>query len=294
MNLRFLFGAAALCSAAHLHAGEPVSGSIDAAPDGEVKIDVVRGAVSIVGWDEARVVVEGTRDEASEAFVFVREGNVVRIEDRLRQRVRGGDGTRLTVRVPRSSQLRGTFVSADVDVHDVLGGARLQMVSGDLNAEGLGGAVNVRTVSGAVSVAHAGEEISFDTVSGRIEARLDTQRAEVKTVSGSVELHNVGALRRARLSSVSGGLRITTALAAGGELAADTVSGDLGLTLPPPVDARVFVDAGPGGSIRNRLSGAHPEPVRRGPSQRLELVLGTGQGTIELKTLSGALELREP
>jgi DUF4097 and DUF4098 domain-containing protein YvlB len=155
----------------------------------------------------------------------------------------------------------------------------------------LGGDLVVGTVSGDVTVAHTGESLRLGTVSGDIEARAAARTIELETVSGRVRLDNGAAVSRGRVSSVSGDLELTTAVAAEGDLALESVSGAVTLALRGAVDARVALDAGPGGSIENRLGGEELDRSSHGPTESLALRLGSGRADIDVGTLSGRIEL---
>ncbi|MEQ8483133.1 MAG: DUF4097 family beta strand repeat-containing protein [Pseudomonadales bacterium] len=256
-------------------AGEPVDERIDAAPSGQVHIDVVRGRVQVLSWDQNQVAVEGTRDGNSEAFEVRRDGDTIFIEDRLAN-IRlggGGEGTRITVRVPRDSRLRVSVVSADLVVSNIAGAVRLQSVSGDIEAAGLG------------------SDVDITTVSGDVEIEVNAVRLNVQTTSGTVLADNAGALQRGRLNSVSGDVTLGTRFGAEADLELETVSGDISLALPDDADARVDVVAGPGADIRNRFNDQQPVRPRYGPGARLEMTLGSGSGYVRLSSVSGTLAL---
>jgi hypothetical protein len=286
-----LFVAAMLSTA---HAAEPISSSMTASPTGEVSIVVVRGSVNVVGTDGDEVRVQGTRDEASEQFVFERDGETIRIEDRLPRRTPRGAGTQITVEIPRGSRLRAQLVSADLGVSDVGGSVRLATVSGAITARALGSEVEISTVSGRQSLDGASGEVRLETVSGGVSARVAASRLAAKTVSGAVELTNAEPLRRGRLSSISGRVHLTTPLQPDVELELETVSGAGTLTLAGDLNARLEVVGGPGGSVRNELDDT---PIRKsgfGVGERLEARLGDGRGFIRASTVSGTLTVTGP
>jgi hypothetical protein len=276
------------------HAAEPIQGAMKASPTGEVSIVVVRGNVRVVGVDGDEVRVEGSRDEASEAFIFERDGETVRIEDRLPSRTGGGAGTQLTVQVPRESRLRVQLVSADLDVSSVGGAARLTTVSGSVTARGLGSDVEIATVSGSQSLDGAHGEVRLDTVSGGVTARVAAPRLSVKTVSGAVELENSEPLRRGRLASISGRVHLTTRLEPDVELELETVSGAGTLTLAGDLNVRLELVGGPGSTVRNQLDDT---PVRKsglGLGERLEVRRGEGRGYVRASSVSGTLTVARP
>jgi hypothetical protein len=264
--------------------GQPVDESLDAATAREVAIDVVRGTVQVVGVDGDTVRVTGNRDTHSETFVFSREGDVIRIEDRLAQDVRGGDGTDISVQMPRALLLRANLVSADARVRGVHGGMRLRTVSGDVNVDGGAGYLVAASVSGDIEAQHSGPEADLYTVSGDIEAKLTTTRLDGQSVSGLVRIHNAEALRRCKITTVSGDIELTTAVAVEGELALESTSGDIALALRGEPQARLSA-ASHSGQID--IAGVPPPKAARGPSRRLDTTFGDGSGLIELSALSG-------
>lgn len=289
MKWKTLAGSLVLVSGS-LSAGERVDQMIDAAAAGEVAVDVVRGAVTVVGWDEPAVRVDGTRDDKSVEFVFVREGDLVRIEDRLESRVGRGEGTRITVSVPRASRVRANHVSADFSLRDVDGGVRARTVSGGVYVAAGGGDLSIATVSGDITARHVGGEADFDSVSGDVEADVSTDRLEAESVSGDIAVRNGGVLRRGRLAAVSGDLTLTTALAVDGEVEIESTSGDIKVSLAGAVHARITA-ATHSGDIVNSLSEA--KVVRgRGPGEQLQTTIGDGGGLIQVNALSGDIEIR--
>jgi DUF4097 and DUF4098 domain-containing protein YvlB len=277
-----------LCAAA-IHAAEPISGTLKGSPEGEVTITVVRGQVTVIGVDGDEVSVEGTRDAASERFIFERTGDRVTIEDKLARRSSPGAGTQLTVRVPRGSRLRVNQVSADLDVQEVRGKTRLATVSGAIVARSLGADVEINTVSGSVTVDGAAGDVRLQTVSGRIGGALAASRLSVQTISGDVELTNRHPLVRGRLTSISGDLTLGTPLDAAADVEVETVSGDATLNLAGTLDLRLNLSGGPGGRIENRLSDAPVQKPGFGVGQRLETVIGDGRGYLRAATVNGRL-----
>lgn len=255
-------------------AGEPVDASLDAATDGQIHVNTVRGEIRVVGWAESRVAVQGSLDDNSEEFVFRRDGDTIVIEDRLaRGSFRGGSGTDLTIRVPAGSRLRVSVVSADLDVHDVTGSLRLT------------------TVSGAVEGSNLGDDVEITTVSGQVRLAADAANLNVRSTSGRLLVNNAAPLIRGRFASVSGAIEVSTPVGAEADLEIENVSGRVTLSLVGQVDAALDIVAGPGGRIRNQLTDTAPVRPRYGPGERLEQTLGNGSGYVRVSTVSGAIQL---
>ena len=291
---RIVLAVALLGFAAIAQGAEPISGTLTSSPTGEISIIVVRGSVKVVGIDGDQVSVEGTRDDRSEAFVFERTGDVVTIEDKLPKHTSRGAGTQLTVRVPRDSRMRVRLVSANLDIADVHGAARIATVSGTVSARGLGSDTEISTVSGNVSIQDASGEVRLDTVSGKIDARIAASRLAARSVSGRVQIDNTQALGRGNMATVSGYLSLTTPLEPDVELEMETVSGNGTLTFSGPLNVRVNVVGGPGGDIRNRLDGTPVQRRAAGIGKRLETQLGEGRGYVRASTVSGNLTVAGP
>jgi DUF4097 and DUF4098 domain-containing protein YvlB len=255
-------------------AGERVDASLDAARDGQVQITAVRGEIRVLGWDEPRVAVEGTRDDSSEEFIFRRDGDTVVIEDQLkRQALRTGSGTDLTVRVPNASRMRVSVVSADLDARNLSGALRLNTVSGGITGENLG------------------DDIEATTVSGRVQLETAATRLNVRSTSGRLLIDNGAPLVRGRLANVSGEISLTTPLDSECDVEVETVSGRVNLTLTDEVNAALNIIGGPSGRIRNELTDQAPTRPRYGPGERLEQSLGTGSGYVRVSTVSGPIRL---
>ena len=281
---------AVLALASGARAGENIDKTIEAASDGVVEIENVRGTVDVAGWNRNEVQVEGELDDLAEKLIFERDGRRTLIEVRLPDDVDSGDGSSLTVHVPSGSRVELRSVSADVTVKDVSGGVSLHTVSGDVIAHGLGGDVSVKSVSGDVNLrAGEGKAAQVKTVSGDLDLTLGASEVELSTVSGDVKVE-LGRFERLGINTVSGDLRVRGELTSGGRVECKSVSGLCELRLKGKVDARVSVRTGPGGEISNGLNSTKPE--EEFPSQqRLDTTVGDGSGSITGSTVSGNINL---
>ncbi|MFN4291199.1 MAG: DUF4097 family beta strand repeat-containing protein [Permianibacter sp.] len=273
-------------------AGESISKSLDADSKGEVSIEVVRGEVTVIGWDQNKVSVEGTRDDKSERFIFERQGNRIRIEDEVPNNLNRGDGTRITVKVPRGNSLRVDLVSADLKVNDVAGSSKLASVSGNLKLEKLGHEVDAESVSGDIELRGAGKDVSVETVSGNIYAHITADRLEATSISGAIRLRNEGALKRGDFSSVSGDVSIESATTEDTDIELESVSGNLELIARGEVNARIEAETGPGGDIVNQLTNDAVEEAEFTGAESLDIKVGNGGGRIQASVVSGEIAFR--
>ncbi len=143
-----------------------------------------------------------------------------RVRVDLRQPGTGGESARLIVDTdPARDGWKSSFT---VHVTAPAGsGVRVQTQSANTIATGIAGRVEVRTASGDVRVEQVLGRSVVQTASGDV-AINDTAECDIRTASGDIEVRRVRA--EALLHSTSGEIRVD---AAGGDLSARTVSGDL-------------------------------------------------------------------
>ena len=272
----------------------PFSAQKPADPTGTVEVVSVEGTIEISGWDQPTVDVTGTIGDKVERVDVTSSANrtTVRVVLPSGSSNWKNDDTaaHLKIRVPQKSQLEVSLVNSDLRVTSVAGNQHLQTVSGDINGDGGGGDLQVNTVSGDVRlVAHNSHNAQFKTVSGDLMISGADGDLQLNTVSGDASL-TLGSLTRAHLESVSGDVNVTAGgFAAGGQLDADSVSGDVMVHLRVLPDADIDVQSF-SGKINNCFG---PKPVEEqyGPGSRLSFRNGKGGGRIHIDTKSGDVTL---
>jgi len=275
-------------------ASRPFSAQKPADPTGTVEIIDVEGSIDIAGWDQPSVEVTGTIGAKVERVDVASSGNRTTVRVVLPRGSNGGGDddyeAHLKIRVPQKSQLEVSLVSADLRLAGVAGTAHLQTVSGEINGDGGGGDLEVASVSGDIHLSARGSHSGrFKTVSGDLVISGVDGDVQLSTVSGDARL-TLGTLSRAQLSSVSGDVNVTAnGLAAAGQLAADSVSGDVGVHLGAVPDADIDVQAF-SGEIHNCFG---PKAVEEqyGPGSRLSFRSGKGGGHIQIDSKSGDVTL---
>ena len=113
---------------------------------GELEVSNLAGDVEIVGWSREEVRVTGDLWEGAERLEFDTDGSTTRIEVVLPKKGRNPKGASLEIRVPDSSRIDVTTVSAEIEVENIRGAQRLQSVSGDIETEVFSESAEVRTV----------------------------------------------------------------------------------------------------------------------------------------------------
>ena len=297
MNRRLLTLSLVACLAAPAAwAATPINQTRPLDARGRLEIENLKGRIQVRVWDKNEVHITGSLGQGVEKLVVEgdREHLVVRVQYPKRTGW-GSDGksepTDLYLDVPRFADLEIESVSAEVDVVGTAASdLEIDSVSGDVTVAGAPKQASIDSVSGELHLTLNSAEVNVETVSGDIQlrGRLDGEiRAE--SVSGTVDIDSKGErLRRVSTSTVSGDAVVRVALASGGALKADSVSGEVLLTLPKSLSARVT-----GESFSGDMSapGARVERPKYGPGATLEHRYGSGDGEIRIETFSGDVEL---
>lgn len=274
-------------------AATPINETRPLSPTGKVEIENLKGRIDVRVWDRPEVKIEGSLGDGVERLAI--EGDRSKLAVRVKYPKRFGmtgnntEPTELRLTVPRRANLGIEAVSADIDVQGTAAGKlSVDAVSGDVIVIGAPQKAEVNTVSGNQQLTINTGDAAVDTVSGDIalRGRFDGE-VEFNSVSGDITIVNnrENPVRKLSGSSVSGDMTLSTALARGGEIAVDTLSGELRLTLPRGVSATVTGESFSGDL---RVSGAQVQRPKHGPGSSVSHRYGAGEGRITVESFSGS------
>jgi len=228
------------------------------------------GDIVVVATDKRQVSVTLT-DAAAEDIALFAFGDRVEPSFKGRRTLRRG---RLRVELPRGSRLDLASMSGDVSAERI-GDVRIRTMSGDVKLSGVA-KTDVQTISGDTRIEDASGPVRLHTVSGN------------GTVTTS------GAAPQVEFHSASGGLDWSGACGKDCHLSAETVSGDLRLTLDPKSSFELTYTSH-SGELRDELN----LMVKRAPRRKhgmtsgwLEASFGKGEGVIEADAFSGTLVVK--
>lgn len=273
------------------YADEDIDERQDADPNGTVEVLSRSGTVAVEGWDESEITVEGSLGRGTEHLSFVRDGKHTMIKVVVPGSGRDVGSTDLNIRVPRNSELSINGVSGDIDTEGVWGIQRLQTVSGDISAEVFDGDIEVKTVSGDLRVNgnNAPTLVTITVISGDTEIENIAGEVEASTVSGDLEIE-ASELSRARFKSTDGDIEVVGSLAGGGRFDAETVNGEVSLTITDAthleVDAETF-----NGDIDNCFGEEVTRKSQYGPGRMLRFSRGDADRTVRVKTMNGDVSI---
>ena len=225
------------------------------------------GEVEVIASDKKQVSVT-LSDAPAEEIALYAFGDRVEPSFRGRRTLRRG---KLRVEVPRGSRLDLSSMSGDV-VAQRLGEVRVRTMSGDVKLAGVA-KVDVQTISGDTRIEDASGPVRLHTVSGHAAV----------TTSGTAP--------QVEFQSASGSLEWAGLCARDCHLSAETVSGDVRLSVDPRSSFELSYTSHTG-ELRDEVNLA----VKRTPRRKygmssgwLEATFGKGEGVIEADAFSGTL-----
>jgi DUF4097 and DUF4098 domain-containing protein YvlB len=292
MQLRFIqFGVLSACMLAALCArAEKIQEQVAADPHGNVEINNVAGSVDLQGWDKAQVEVTGTAGSDVERVAVSGDPTHVSVQVITRQnRLWGSEGSaHITVRVPKTSTVTATLVSADFSSSGLLGDLKLQTVSGEVTGE-VGGDVRAGSVSGNIHLkARSAKSILVKTVSGDITLAGGSGETDATSVSGDIKVQE-GTQTRAHFKTVSGNVVATLGVSGDAQIDSESVSGDIKLSFNTNPSADFDVQSF-SGDIENCF-GPKPVEPKHGPGSRLAFKNGDSNARVQISTKSGDVRL---
>lgn len=294
MNTRIttLAAASLLCLAAPADAAQNLQRKAAVPADAAIEVANVSGRVEITAWDRNEVDLDAMLEGDDDQLEFDADGRHVRIKvTRPNNRFKGPKEATLIIRVPQGASLRAETVSAELTVKGVRGEQRLNSVSGDVRTEGFGAAIALRTISGDGTIAGTGGKasVSLSSVSGDLDASNVQGSAEAETVSGEIELR-LGAVDRLKVGTVSGEFDGAAELLPGARVELGSVSGDIRLTLKPPVNAEFDFESF-SGELESCFGPQARSKSKYGPGRELRFTQGTGGALVQVETMSGDVKI---
>lgn len=259
----------------------------------------VKGSITVTAWDRNEVRVQGHVGEGTEGLEISGSAGDLTIKVKYPEnngwfggsgRGQSGD-SELRVSAPAGVTLRVNAVSAAVEVTGIHGDElSIDNVSGDVKVDSRARDVEVNTVSGGQELTLHSNDVSAESVSGdvRIQGELGG-KIDLETVSGSLTVDSAGAAKSLTAGVVSGDVKLRTGLQPGGRLRAESLSGDLEVTLPASTSASLSASSFTG-TIKSFAGQVETE--EHGPGSSLDTKIGGGNGSIELETFSGDLTVR--
>jgi len=188
--------------------------------------------------------------------------------------------------VPKDLALRIREVSGQAAVQDVSGPLQVQSVSGDINLNG-GSSVRATSVSGGIRLRGAAGKVSVTSTSGDLQLEGLSGPVTATTLSGDLRLLDYRGAE-AGLRTTTGTAFVSISRPFGGKLFAQAVSGDLSVQLPAGSNCSTDL-----ASLSGKVSYGLPGSRDIVDEHKVRGRLGSGRGRVQLRTLSGDIDLWE-
>ena len=279
-------------------ADTPIQLRHDATPTARVSISNIAGTVNVIAWDRNEVQVSGRLGDGAKPLAITGSNGDLEIK----VEPQGGSGwfnwggdskmapTTLELHVPKAASLDVDVISAPLVIDGMDGGSiQVNTVSGKARINARTPSLKVDSVSGGIEQAGHAEQAALQTVSGEILAPALGRSVELQTISGRIQA-NGGPWQKLTLSTVSGDVQLTGALATGGSIGIDSMSGDVQLQLPENTSASLHASSF-SGDLRSDFG--TPKEPEHGPGSSLDVRLGAGAGKVNIETFSGDLRVRK-
>jgi DUF4097 and DUF4098 domain-containing protein YvlB len=262
-----------------------------AASDGLVEIENPAGSVRVIGWSKGEVAVTGTVGHRASLTLTGPPHRIhVEVEVQGNPHATRSD---IEVHVPAGSRVSVESFASAITVSDVTGPVTAETVNGAVSVSGSLKEVSAESVNGAVDVSGASARVHAGTVNGALTIQGARGEVEANTVNGELRVVGGGAFTRAHLESVSGSIRFQGELGPHAELQAQTVSGEVELTLPASTAADFTVNTF-SGDVDTDFAAQYRNPGgRNSPQKELTFSIGGGGAKVAIETLSGAIRLRK-
>jgi len=209
-----------------------------------------------------------------------------------RVRITGGSGDEmwadLRIRVPEGRRLTLRVGVGEVAIGNVNGRIAVEAAAAPITAAGSRGTLALETGAGRIEVSRfSGERVTLETGSGDVAGTgVDAAEVRVETGSGSVRL---GELKTPRAFVETGSGRVVVDLTGDVDrLRVQTGSGDVAISAPPSLGARVEFESGSGD-----IESEFPLTLTRTGRDGTIATVGDGKGAILVETGSGSLRLRK-
>lgn len=294
---------------------EVVNESRTVSANEKIYIEVMSGEITIKAASGNQFKVSGKLDGKATGYVLDSKDGFSRFEMTMPRQVNYSSTDKnkmaeLNFEVPPGSNVEFKGVNGNVKVEGIHGSSEISTVNGQISASDLRSNVKLNTVNGEIKVRGASGNVElssvngeiddegsagrlrYEVVNGEIKGRSNAEEVSISTVNGDAELELNGT-KQLKLSTVNGEIAAKLRGVTSPRISGSSVSGDIELKLDSNVTARFDLRASAGGSIDNKLSSDKATKAKYGPARSLQFTLGSGEGSVELTTVSGDLELEK-
>ncbi len=258
---------------------ETINKKYPAAANESISISNVAGLVTVNGWSNNEITINGTMSSDLELKV-TRSGTHTEIIVKYpndwgigSSKNRSAD---LTLNVPASCNLEVITVSAPIVLDKLTNHVSIESVSGDITVKSTMKNLKIESVSGSVSANGTENHLAIETVSGTVNVKYARNDISIESVSGDITVSGKD-YRQVEMEVLSGDLELAGSLGAKANIEINAHSGDVKLRLPANTSAEFELETF-SGHISNSLGRSRSDG-------------SGGSGFIEITTFSGDITI---
>ena len=274
--------------------------SYDLQPNGHVIAETFNGKVEIVGWDENKVDISGTKYGSTERLrdaVKLETHNspsLVEVRAIHPSTSTGNSGARFIIKVPRQAMVeRVTSSNGAVRVEHVGNTSHVKTSNGSILVADASGDLDARTSNGPIEVARFNGSLSARTSNGKVRAEGISGKCEVETSNASIEVRmNEATTAPVRMATSNGAITLAMDKAPKSDIRAESSNGSITVKMPGGAAARINADTS-NASISSEFEVLTQGNGDRGNKDHLSGTIGTGGPSIELTTRNGNIRIQK-
>ena len=253
--------------------------------NGQLDLQNQIGTVTISTWDRDELRIQASWDEGSRPVVIRNTGGTVRVRVEPEYEM---PEVEFNITAPRGMSIALQGVELEVSIEGSGANIAVHSVEGSIDVTGGSGNVALQTVAGSVEVREADGHIVVHSIDGDVHVSDSQGTLEVQSVDGDIELLNVDS-ENVSVNVMAGDVTFVGAIHDRGRYFMSTHAGDLNITFPKVVHARVSI-----ATFAGELESDIPIQVEGDFSQkRFSFTLGSGSALVELSSFDGIIRLKQ-
>ena len=273
-----------------LVAGEKINQSLALEAESNIKINYQRGDITVIGWEQNKLQINGELDDKAKKLEVNKEGKNILITILLLEKdsyIAPGKSSKLTIRVPKELLVQITALTGSINVSNISGGVKLNLDSGKVIAKNISNSFKISSVGANITLDDVDAKVGIDNVSGNISIKGQSSKLFVKSVYSNIEV-SLKSIQFCHISNVSGNVNLYGPLAKNGEISINNTSGTSRYFAKNALNARIWLETGPGGDILNQFTKDKPTGGMVG-DEKLIYSVGNSKGKIHMTTQNGKL-----
>ena len=272
--------------------------SYDLQPNGQLVAETFNGKVEIIGWDENKVDISGTKYGSTERLRDSIKIDTHNSPSSVEVRAvhpsgsTGNSGARMTIKVPKQAVVgRVTSSNGAIRIEHVGAISHVKTSNATIRITDASGDLDARTSNAQIEVERFNGSLSARSSNGRIRAEGVTGKCDVETSNASIDVRMDHATAAPiRLTTSNGAIELALDKAPKSDIHAQSSNGSITLKMPGDTAAHITADTS-NSSISSEFDILTATNGDRFKKDHLNGTLGNGGPAIDLETRNGSIRI---